>query len=143
MNKLEVEFVRNSVGKIDVNATLAAWSNDLAVFASKEEADLDVIAQAVMRVWDENQGLKNMNLEAIASFAIRHIPTVAPQAFGEVSERIKDYVRSATDLFCLTKGKNGGVQLLERLTDAERTKVIAQRDKAAEKASEKASAKAA
>lgn len=142
-NKMEVEFVRGTDGKIDVQDTLASWGNQLSVYAAKEEADLDVIAEAVMRVWDENKGLKNMNLDAIASLTIRHIPNVGAQAFGEVAERVKDYVRSATDIFCLTKGKNGGVQLLARLTDEERTKVLAQRDKANEKAAEKAATKAA
>lgn len=137
-NKIEVSFVRNQDGKIDVNATLAAWSNDLAVFASKEEADLDVIAQAVARVWEENPTLKSMNTDAIASYAMHHIPNVSPTAFNDVSDRIKDYVRSATNLFGMMKGKGGGVQLLSRLSTEELAKVDTQRAKAAEKAAAKA-----
>lgn len=137
-NKIEVSFERGTDGKIDVNATLAAWSNDLAVYAAKEEADMDVIADAVNRVWDENPGLKNLSMDTLTSYTIRHIPGVAPQAFGEVADRIKDYVRSATDLFALTKGKGGGVQFLSRLSAEERSKVEAQRTKAAEKATAKA-----
>lgn len=137
-NKIEVSFVRGSDGAIDVDASLDAWRNDLTVYASKESADLQTIASAVERVWQENAGLKSMNLDAIASFSMRHLPSVAPTAYNDVSERIKEYVRSATDLFALTKGKGGGVQLLSRLSTEERAKVEAQRTKAAEKAAAKA-----
>lgn len=137
-NKFEVSFVRGSNGAIDIDASLEAWRTDLTVYASKESADLETIASAVDRVWQENSGLKSMNLDAIASFSMRHLPAVAPTAYNDVSDRIKDYVRSATDLFALTKGKGGGVQLLSRLTTDERAKVDAQRTKAAEKAASKA-----
>lgn len=134
MNKIEVSFVRGSDGSIDQDATLTSWGDALAKYASQESADLDTIANAVSRVWNENPALKSMNLDAIASFSMRHLPQVAPTAHNEVSERIKEYVRSATDLFALTKGKGGGVQLLERLSTEERAKVDAQRAKAAAKA---------
>lgn len=142
-NKIEVSFVRGSDGSIDVENTLSAWRNDLEVYASNESADLQTIAQAVSRVWDDNPTLKSMNLDAIASFTMRHIPNVAPSAYNDVSERIKEYVRSATDLFALTKGKGGGVQLLSRLTTEEKAKVEEQRTKAAAKAAEKAAAEKA
>lgn len=142
-NKIEVQFVRGSDGSIDVDASLNAWRTDLEVYASKESADLATIADAVTRVWNDNPGLKSMNLDAIASFSMRHLPAVAPSAYNDVSERIKEYVRSATDLFALTKGKGGGVQLLSRLTTEERAKVEEQRAKAAAKAAEKAATAAA
>lgn len=136
-NEISVNFVRNADGAIDVNGTLADWSKSLAEYASKESADLETIAQAVDRVWQDYQG-KSMNLDAIASFTMRHLPAVDPSAHAVVNERIKDYVRSATSKFALTKGKGGGVQLLSRLTTEELSKVEAQRAKAAEKAASKA-----
>lgn len=138
-NKIEVQFIRDeTTGRIDVNATLGAWSNDLAVYASKEEADLDVIADAVNRVWEENPGLKFMTLDAVSTFALSHIPGVSPGALEDVKERIQDYVRGATERFHIGKGKGGGVQFLERLSPDELVKVNAQRTKAAAKAALKA-----
>lgn len=135
--EINVTFVRDSNGAIDVNGTLADWSKALAEYASKESADLETIAQAVERVWADFQG-KSMNLDAIASFTMRHLPAVDPSAHAVVNERIKDYVRSATSKFALTKGKGGGVIKLDRCTPEELTKVNAQREKAAQKAAAKA-----
>lgn len=132
-NKIEVEFVRGASGAIDETATLASWRDALIEYSAKESADLDTIRNAVAAVWSDNPTLKSMNLDAISSFTMNKL-NVPVQAFAEVKERIQDYVRSATDVFALTKGKGGGVQLLSRLDTAERAKVDAQRTKAAEKA---------
>lgn len=135
---IEVTVIRATDGNIDVSETLSTFHKQLSEYASLEAADLQVIEQAVTRVWEENPKLKNLNLDAIASFAMKHIPGVEVSAFTQVQERIKSYVRSATDTYALTKGKGGGVMRRDRLSAEELAKVDVQVAKAAEKAAQKA-----
>lgn len=118
MDTLKVKVVRTD-GKVDVNATLAEASNALVAFAAGEDADIDTIADAVEKAWDEYPTAKRMNMTALLSYTHGFLD-VAPEKHNEVNERIKNYVQSS-DKFIQRKGAKGGVFRLDRLSAEERT----------------------
>lgn len=143
-NKLEVEFIRDANGRIDSAATLAQWHNDLAVYMSKEDADSDVISQAVDRFLVKNPSMKSSTLDTMASLTMNEIPNIPHESFEEVKERIKDFIRNSTEQFALIRGKNGGVFIKSRLNAEELARVETQVAKMREKAeAKKADTKAA
>lgn len=137
MNEITVSFVRDADGEIDADATLAAVRAQVASYVAQYRADQDTIKQAVDRAWSDYPNTPSMNLDAVATFAMRHLGPMDPSTLVVVKKRITDYVRSATNLFALTKGSGGGVLKLDRLTPEQLTKVQAQRDKAALKVASK------
>ncbi len=139
MDKLDATLVRGTDGRISIAETIAQFHNDLNVFLSKEQSDTDQIASAVSGFWDDNQGLKSVSLDAIASQVFTKL-SAPPGAFKDLTDRVKNYIRTNTETYYVGKGKDGGVRLLSRMTDEEKTKAVASRDKATAKAAAKSAA---
>jgi len=139
MDKVTATLVRNGSGQVDVSETIAKFQADLDTFLLAEQADLDQIAGKVTEFWNANKGINSVSIDALASavFASLAMPL---SAYAETTARIKSYIRATTDTYGVMRGKDGGVSLLSRLSDEDRAKVIAQREKLAEKAAAKKSA---
>lgn len=125
---LKVSF---SNGAVDTKATLQDWSNQLATFKASHEQTREAIAEAVTKVWDAYPAAKNMNLDAVASYALQYVAGHDPSAHAELSSQIKDYVRSS-ELYFIGKGKGlSGVVNLSRLSSEELEKINGQKAKRA------------
>ena len=125
-------IVRGTDGRVDVNQSLASFHNELNKFVAREQSDLDQIGAAVEEFWAENTALKNVSLDAIASSVFGKLAMPAT-SFKDTTDRIKNYIRTNTDTYYVGKGKDGGVRCLDRMTDEEKTKALASREKAAAK----------
>jgi hypothetical protein len=137
---MQAKVVRGTDGRISQKDTLAQFHNDLSSLLSQENANHDQIVDAVQAVWDGNENLKSISLDALASDVFNRLEFKASE-FKTQTERIKTYVRAAQDVFVVGKGSGGGVRLLSRMTAEERTKALETRDKARTKAEAKAAAK--
>lgn len=127
MNTFTVNVVRLG-GEIDINATLTEVNAKLSQLATSERANFDEIAERVADVFAEHPGMKSFQLGVLAAYTMNKL-SVPPSEFEEIQERVKDYVRNATDLFHIAKGKGGGVLYLARLDEKEMAKVLEQRAK--------------
>jgi hypothetical protein len=125
-------IVRGPDGRVDVNQSLASFHNDLNKFVAAEQSDLDQIGIAVAEFWAENPAARNLSLDAVASSVFGKLAMPA-ETFKACTDRIKGFIRSATDTYYVGKGKDGGVRCLDRMSDEERTKALASREKAAAK----------
>jgi hypothetical protein len=125
-------IVRGTDGRVDLNQSLAAFHNELNKFVSREQSDLDQIGAAVEEFWAENEALKNVSLDAIASSVFGKLQMPAT-TFKDTTDRIKNYIRTNTETYYVGKGKEGGVRCLARMTEEEKTKALASREKAAAK----------
>lgn len=132
MDTIQATLVRGADGRISVQDSIAQFHNDLNVYLAQEQADTDQVASAVTSFWDENSGLKSVSLDAIASATFAKLGS-PPGAYKDVTDRIKNYIRANTDTFFVGKGKDGGVRLLARMSEEERTKAAETRAKAAAK----------
>ena len=129
---MKVVVVRTVSGEVDTQAMLATFSNDLAAFAASEGALAGEIAEAVEQVW-AGTSLDSLNMDTLANLAVSHIPGISAEAHGRVVEQVKSFVRGASDLYFIAKGKEGGVQNLARLSPEKMAKVDERRTKAAAK----------
>lgn len=131
-SELSIKVVRTN-GQININDTLAATQAALVALNAEEQNDQTVIGEAVKRVFEETKA-KSMNFDALISFTFSKLSGVEAGQFGMVGERVRNYVRGASDLFHVGKGKGGGVQYLPHLSAEELQGVTEQRERAASKA---------
>ncbi len=141
MEKVTATLVRSSNGQINIQETLNAFQAQLNTYLLKENADLEQIEGYVEEFWTENEGLKSVSIDALASQVFNKM-SMPFEAFKDATDRIKNYIRSAGDTYGVMRGKDGGVVRLDRLTSEEVAKVRAQAEKLATTKSAKA-AKAA
>ncbi len=132
MDKLDATLVRGTDGRISIPETIAQFHNDLNLFLSKEQSDTNQIADAVTGFWEENPALKSVSLDAIASQVFTKL-SAPPGAFKDLTDRVKNYIRTNTETFYVGKGKDGGVRLLDRMTAEEVAKAVTARAKATAK----------
>ncbi len=128
MLKFEVTIARVG-GEIDINATLAAARTTLEGIETSERVNNDLIAEKVAEVWGDYPAMSSFQLGVLAAYTMQKLSVPATE-FEAMQERVKEYVRNATDLFHIAKGKGGGVQNLSRLDVKGLEKVAEQRAKA-------------
>lgn len=95
-------------GAVDVDASCAEFRTALVEYAALQAADSESIAQGVAAVFAKYPNLKNINLPALCSFTAAEMGA-DPKSHAEIGERVANYVRSATSLYKIGKGRNGGV----------------------------------
>lgn len=134
--EITIKVVRTN-GQININETLGLAQAALVALNAEEENDQTVIGEAVKRVFEETKS-KSMNFDALISFTFSKLSGVEAGQFGMVGDRVRNYVRGATDLFHVGKGKGGGVQYLPHLSAEELSAVEEQRQRAAEKSAKAA-----
>ena len=125
-------IVRGTDARVDVNQSLASFHNELNKFVAQEQSDFDQIGGAVEDFWTENTSIKNISLDAISSSVFGKLDMPAT-SYKDVTDRIKNYIRTNTETYYVGKGKDGGVKQIARMTDEERSRAFASREKAAAK----------
>lgn len=128
MNSFTVNVVRTN-GEIDTNKTLTEVHAKLSALATSERANNDEISVKVAEVFSDHPGMKSFQLGVLAAYTMQKLSVPAAE-FEAIQERVKEYIRNATDLFHIAKGKGGGVMNLARLDEKELAKVTEQRAKA-------------
>lgn len=129
-NMLSNFAVRDESGKLDFDATMAAFAARLTDYEAAVGMETEQIANAVHSVFNKFPSI-NLTMDAIVSFALPDLnPT--PDNHTILSARIKDYIRDNADrpavldevtkatitpaeaprtrLFAIAKGKGGGVR---------------------------------
>lgn len=134
--ELMVELVRTN-GMIDQDASLRSFVTALQRLSSQEAADNEAIPVALLKVWENNPGLKSVTFDALATFAVQNIAGVTLAGFDDAKERVKEYIRTHESEYYV--GKRDGVRLMARCSADELKAIAEARVKAAaKKASETA-----
>lgn len=120
---LELDLVRSSNGKYDLDAMTVAARNALVRLEAERETEEATIADAVNAIFDEFKGAA-INMPALLSMTTQRL-NAQPSNFKVLSERASAYVhensQGDTDkatgavqrpnsLFVIGKGKGGGVR---------------------------------
>lgn len=98
----------DSVGLVDVAATVAAFTEAVTEYAGLQKADQENCAVAVASVWTDAPNLKTISLSALAGMAAHKMGATAGD-LAVITERCADYIRNAKALYKIAKGRNGGV----------------------------------
>ena len=101
--------VRDSVGSVDVEASVAAYTQVLKQWVAENEVPVDRIARAVDTVFD-NKPNARLPTPFLVSLAVQEL-NADPMLFKTLSLRVTDYIKGqcANGAFTVTKGKGGGV----------------------------------
>ena len=99
--------VRDETGCVDVEGTIATFRNDLYTWLQEVEYETALIAGAVKEVFDNHKGVR-INMPALVSMTL-NILGATPSNYADLSEKVGAYVRTAKEVFLVSKGKGGGV----------------------------------
>ena len=106
---MDTTFVKfDGAGNVDVDASCEAFRTAVSDYASTQKADLETVALAVEQVFNENPGLKSIQMPVLAGLACNILKPEA-SAYPVVNERVQNYVRNAKDKYEINKGRGGGV----------------------------------
>lgn len=103
---------RNTDGSIDVQQTHVKFTNELNKLIQTEKADGEVIAQAVEKVWKDNPDQKTFPMPALVHYALQNLE-YSPESYGDLSERVANYIRAKSNMYRIGKGKGGGVSRVD------------------------------
>ena len=108
------DYVLRSGGTVDVDGTVAKFTDDLRKYVAAKEIESSTIGDAVLTVFKVNKSTR-INMPALCSLVANKL-NVQPENFNTMNERIADYVRANSvqkggKLFNIARGKNGGVSL--------------------------------
>lgn len=108
--------VRDSNGSVDVQASVAAYSNAITDWVTANEIPISSVENAVEAVFDSHS--VRLPSPFLTSLVVQEMG-VAPDQFQAASNRVAAYVKGqiASGRFDSTKGKGGGVSRLVRLSD--------------------------
>jgi hypothetical protein len=105
--------VRGVDGSVDVDSSVAAYTQALTEWVSRNEVSVAKIEQAVHAVFDSNSS-------AIPTTMLVHTVALSltsdPAMFASVSKQVHSYVKSQTALgthFTVVRGHNGGIVRLQ------------------------------
>lgn len=87
--------VRTAEGNVDSNATVSKFAADLDVYIAERETEQEVIANAVMSVFDDlkAQGTRNVNVPYVLSQALVKLNITAhPNMFMVLNDRVHAYL---------------------------------------------------
>lgn len=140
MSKHSVEVsVRRVNGVIDLEACMALASEVFAGLKAKEEK----IPGAVSEFFESNPGLRALNMKAIVTGVVTdHLDFTSIRDMGarcnarvEAGKSVEEYVRSNTDLFDVSVGRQkdgaGAVRYIPRMTAEEHKAMLDRRAKTA------------
>lgn len=115
-------FTLNNAETYTAEALSAATLDAAKAFVAKQNDDLDVVANAVNAVFDENKGAA-LNFDFIRTQVVGIKLNTPPSAFKEISERVHSYLKANTavketgmtasgnqPLFVSERGRNGGTK---------------------------------
>lgn len=124
MSKSSVsEFVVRNGAAVNLDATIAAFSEALAQFIATEELVNGRVAQYVHEVFDQFPGCR-FNTDSIISFTLKAMEAT-PDQYPALSEAIKGYItankgeRASGAIFRVQRGKGGGVARWVDISDDE------------------------
>lgn len=107
------EFVVRNGAVVDMDATIASFTNALQTFLANEELVNGQIAQYVHEVFDNFPGCR-FNTDSVISFTLKAMNTT-PDQYPVMAEAIKGYInsnkgeRESGAMFRVQRGKGGGV----------------------------------
>ena len=111
--------VRDSVGTVDVDASVAAYAQALTQWVNDNEMPVERIATAVDAVFDSRPNTR-LPTPFLVSLAVQELQA-DPLLFKSLSVRVANYVKgecnSENGRFTVTKGKGGGVERLRRANE--------------------------
>ena len=101
--------VRDSVGSVNVEASVAAYTEALSQWVSDNEIPVDRITTAVNSVLDSRPNTR-LPTPFLVSLAVQEL-NLEPALFKAATQRVTDYVKGqcANGNFTVTKGKGGGI----------------------------------
>src|SRR5579885_974831 len=143
---LRCELVRGKHGVLDLAATLKVCKEALEVQRASEETTEEeraTITTALSQFLADNQD-KRFKMPAICTVLLgKYLANVPMSPYAAVENKIKAIVRADTDRFWISKGQNGGVNVVDRLNAEEIKAMNAAREKEAKEAQEESSLESA
>ena len=108
--------VRDSVGSVDVDASVAAYAQALSQWVVENETPLDKVERALEAVFDERPNTR-LPTPFLVSLTVQEMKQ-DPSLFKSLSNRVAAYIKGEcannTGRLHITKGKGGGVMRLAR-----------------------------
>lgn len=134
---LRCELVRGKHNALDVAGSLKAFKEALEVQRASEELtqeERETISTALSQFLSDHND-KRFKMPAICTVLLgKYLSSVPMNQYAAVENKIKAIVRADTDQFWVSKGQNGGVNVVSRLNDEEIKAMKAAREKEAAEA---------
>ena len=104
--------LRNNLGGVDAEATIALIESELLAWIEENEMDTDSIAAAVQAVYDKMPPAKiqMLDLNSLANRATQ-ILNVPVGSDSRVANRVKEYIRGESKRFKESNGEEGAFML--------------------------------